>query len=154
MASSLFVINEWLPEDLIGANGWERQAESFKFLEILRDKPDRIAVLEGSPWMGKAYRLMRHQDRIIRMLSKYLHQSILVDSNKCLRLNQGELKSLPDEMKARSPSEDLYLVEVYYTAGASALITTDQKLLNALTTTGIHVESRDDFLKDYLLISN
>jgi hypothetical protein len=154
MASNLFVVNEWLLEDLIGANGQERQAESFKFLETLRDKPDRIAVLEASPWVEKAYKLMKHPNRIIRQCSKFLHLSILPDSNKCLRISQNELKNLPEEVKSQSPTEDLYLVETYYSVDANALITTDQKLLKALANTIIHVELRDDFLKNYLVTSN
>ncbi len=154
MVSSLFVVNEWLLEDLIGANGQERQAESYKFLEALRNKPDRIAVLESSPWMGKAYKLIKHQDPLIRRLSKYLWLGILRDASKCAWLVRDELKNLPDEVKTRSPDEDLYLVEIYHSVDANALITSDQKLFKALSTTSIHVELRDDFLTSYLVTSN
>ena len=150
MTSKLFVINEWLLEDLLGTNNQTRQEESFRFIEALREKPDRIAVLRGSPWTDKAFKLMKHQDLIIRRLSKYLWLSILYDASKCVWLDRDELKNLPDEVKTQSPEEDLYLVEIYFSVGANALITTDQKLFRALSATSIHVNLRDDFLKDYL----
>jgi predicted nucleic acid-binding protein len=153
LPSECFIINEWLLHDLRGDNGQEAQEESHRFLRRLKEKCDRIAVLSGSPWMEKAYELMRHSTPAVRTLSKYLHEAILRDSKKCRFLDQNEIKTIPEDVRVLVPQEDLYLVETYYSADASALVTTDKPLYEALSTAqnpSINVRLRDDFLKQYL----
>lgn len=151
MSSTCLVINEWLLHNLGGDYGRQGQQEGLSFLKRLKEKGDRIAVLVDSPWIRKAFQLMRHGDVWTSSLSKYLHTAILFDLSACRILYKNEIMSLPDELKSAVPIEDLYLVETYYSAGADVLVTTDKKLYTALSSIeGIHVMLKEDFLKQYL----
>lgn len=149
MTSRLLVVDEWLIHDLIGENSSHKQEEAGHFLEELIKRCDRIAVLRGSPWMQKAYGLMSYNDPLRRTLSKLLHR-ILRDLRKCAILEPNELRELPSELVAQVPAEDQYLVQIYLSAEADLLVTTDQKLNDSLSTfEDVHVKQRDDFLKGY-----
>ncbi len=102
--------------------------------------------------MGKAYELMKHGNPSVRTLSKCLHDVILRDLEKCQLLDKSEVKSIPEDLRGLVPQEDLYLVETFYSVGASALVTTDRELYKLLSTDqNMSIRLRDDFLKDYLV---
>lgn len=150
MPSRCFVINEWLLYDLLGENGTKNQEEAFNFLRKLKQKCDRIAFLENSPWADKAYRLMRCNDEKRRRISRFFHQSILLDSKKCEKLSESDIKTLPDDVMALVPPEDVYLVQTYYSTDANVLVTTDDKLRDNLSDIEkIVLEKREDFLRKY-----
>jgi len=150
VSTQRFVLNEWILHDLRGDNGPKAQEESHRFLDKLKEKCDRIAVLIGSPWMGKAYELMWHTNPPIRTLSKHLH-GILRDSRKCELLDQSRIKTLPEDLKGSVPPGDFYLVETYYSADAQVLVTTDQKLIQILSAAqNVNIRLRDEFLRKYL----
>lgn len=152
MSSQCFIIDEWLLHDLRGDNNSKAQQESYNFLRRLKEKCDRIAISTGSPWMGKAYELMKHGNPSVRTLSKCLHDVILRDLEKCQLLDKSEVKSIPEDLRGLVPQEDLYLVETFYSVGASALVTTDRELYKLLSTDqNMSIRLRDDFLKDYLV---
>lgn len=149
VSSRCFVVNEWLLHDLRGDNAQEAQDEAIKFLQRLKEKCDQIVVLHGSSWMQKAYDLMSCTN--VRALSKYLHLAILRDIEKCRLLEQSEVRVLPDHVRESVPEEDVYLLESYYAANANALVTTDQKLRDLLSSHGsVAVRLRDEFLREYL----
>lgn len=153
MPSECFVINEWLIHDLLGDNGEEAQKESYKLLLKLKEKCDRIAVLDGSPWMNKAYRLMKSGEPPIRSLSEYLRGVILGDPEKCVILNKSEIRDLPENVKNLAPQDDLYLIETYYSASAKLLVTSDQRLLQTFfnaSNINMVIKLRDEFLREYL----
>lgn len=150
MASQCYVIDEWLLHDLRGDNTPEAQERAKRFLEKLKEKCDRIAVSKGSPWVQKAYELMTRPNPLIRSLSKYLHLVILRDPQKCLLLEQDDVKALPN-ISETVPQDDIYLVEIYYSANASTFVTTDEKLYQALSAIqNMNVKRKEDFLKEYL----
>ena len=153
MSSQCFVVDEWCLHDLRGDNAQEAQEETARFLERLKARCDQIAVLRGSSWMEKAYELMTHSNPPVRTLSKCLHQGILLDSKKCQLLDPDEIRALPDDLRGLVPQNDLYLFEAYYSANAKALVTTDQRLCQILSTAqniNVDIRLRDDFLKRYL----
>lgn len=153
MPSECFVINEWLIHDLLGDNGEEAREESYKLLVKLKEKCDRIAVLNGSPWMNKAYMLMKCGEAPTRFLSKYLHGVILRDPKKCEMLNKSEIKDLPENVKNLVPQDDLYLFEIYYSTSAKLLVTSDQRLLQVFSNASdinMVIKLRDEFLREYL----
>jgi len=144
------VVNEWVIHDLLGENGDQRRKETWLFLEELIKRCDRIAVLKGSPWMGKAYRLMRREDPLTRSLSRLLH-GILRDSCKTLSFNPWDISSIPSHLREHVPDEDRYLIELYLSAKAEVLVTTDDKLKRELSGfEEIKIRLRDEFLAEYL----
>jgi hypothetical protein len=100
-----------LVHDLLGDNGQEAQKESYDFLIKLKEKCDRIVILRSSPWMEKAYELMKRGNPPVRGLSKYLHEVILRDSKKSQFLDESEIKTIPENVKKLVPQEDLRFSE-------------------------------------------
>jgi len=148
--SECFVVNEWLIEDLRGANGSTRQLEGCNFLRRLKERCDRIAIPYGSVWLSKAYGLMTlHYSPATRLCSQYLHGVILHDPEKCVLLEARDIVPIPEDVRRALPEKDVYLAEAYYSASASALITTDARHFQRVERS-IKIIARDDFLRDYL----
>lgn len=151
MPSRCFVLNEWFLHDLRGDNGVLRQEESASLLQVLIKGPDRIAVLRGSEWMAKAYRLMKHHDRLVLELGKVLSQGLILNSDNCSIIGQGDLRPLPEELAQIELKEDAYLFETYYAVSADLLVTSDRRLVDKVSTIqNLNLILRDEFLEGYL----
>jgi hypothetical protein len=146
-ASRKFVVNEWLLHNLRGDNGEEAQREAERFLTTLWEQCDRLVVLWGSPWMRKAFALMKIPDEPIRQLSKLL-QTLLRDAQECCLFHPDEVPPLPAWGGQVRP-DDRYLVRVFCAAGVDVLATSDEPLREALEE-HMQVASRDAFLAQYL----
>lgn len=142
-----WVVNEWLLEDLRGANGEKQQQQAVNFLSELLKRCDGIVVMRGSAWSRKAFDLMRQGDQIVREASKILHLRILRDARKCYQLSQDELMLIPCELQQLVKPDDRYLVQAYLMANADAIVTTDTSLQEALTPHGITVRLRCELLR-------
>ena len=151
MAQEVLVINEWLLHDLGGRNGSASREQALGFLQSLPARQDRIAIAQATPWVNKAYQLMKSTDPASRFVSKLLH-SILLDPDVCIMLPCANSDVIPLPIREITPPDDLYLVAIYFASHASALVTTDQRLIDTLS---IHQEvvlqSRDAFLQRYLV---
>lgn len=152
MSSKCFVINEWLLHDLSGENGKNAQREAAMFLCKLKEKCDQIAILKGSPWAKKAYKLMSYTDPIVRELSKVLRLNILLDSQKCRQVDEQDLANIPQDVHSLVPDEDIYLVQIYFSVNAVALVTSDEEFYKCLSTVPdkrMQIVLREEFLKQY-----
>ncbi len=138
-------MNEWLLHDLKGDNGPNRQKEANLFLDWLLRQCDIFVFVKGSPWAKKAYELMKLTDPTCRLLSKKLW-SLLGDLKKRRYLRLEELQPIPKECQQVVNPDDEYLVRALITANAHGIITTDEKLREALSTCNIPVIMREDFL--------
>jgi hypothetical protein len=147
------VLNEWLLHDLQGENGTERQVQSGEFLKALRRGSDHIIVVRDTPWVRKAYALMRESTPAVRILSQFLFLGILLDSAKTRYLELDELQSLPAELAGEAPQSDAYLLQAAIATGSKIVVTTDQKLIDRVPSAaaiGIRLEHRDEFLVRYV----
>ena len=149
--TKLLVINEWLFQDIKGENGQPKRQETARFLTQFAQGRDKLAALNGKPWMTKAYELMTHSAPDIRRLSK-LVRSLIIDPSKCVILQPDDVTdATPQDAIAAAPEEDVYLIQTYYSAGADLLITTDKGLLEAFESRQeVQIIHRDDFLNDYM----
>ena len=160
MPTNLLVINEWIFADIEGANGCAAHRETHNFLQKLLHGNNKIAVMDGSPWMQKAWGLMRHynvsDDDVSVRESSILIQQIIWDDDKCVRLQESDINAAdaPAEVIAdviANAPEDEYLIRLYFAAQADLLITTDEKLRDALANhQEIEVVLKADFLESYL----
>lgn len=142
------VINEWLPHDIKGANGPLAQERVGLFLEALRDGDNRVVALRESKWDAKVWQLWKENDTRVQLLSKLLFLGILIDPLKCRYLRPDEVQPLPDALAAQVPSDDAYLFETALAGGAHKIITTDGRLIEAVTSAndhGIELAPRDDY---------
>lgn len=151
MASTPLILNEWVIHDLSGENGRERQIETYLFLERVERKCDHLAVLRGSSWMRKAFQLMTMCDQRVRYCSKFLHGSILMNPSKCKVFDANELAAIPSSIEEIVPSDDLYLIALYLMEPESVIVTTDERLVDAVSkSTDIVVRLRDEFMTSYV----
>ena len=152
LPTKVLVINEWLFHDLQGENGREKQLETFRFLQTLEQRWERLAFLKESQWAQKSWGLMGDNDLRLKPLSRLL-QRILRNSNKCRILQQEDIEAteIPEDAIDAAPDEDIYLIQTYFAADADLLITTDEGLHNAFVSCqDVEVIYRDAFLNDYL----
>lgn len=146
------VINEWIFHDIKG-NGLEAQERVERFLEAFSRGDDRIVVLRGSPWVFKAWQLWTHNDVRVQILSKLLYLGILIDPLKIIYLNPEEVCPLPSGLAEQVPGDDLYLFQAAIAGRARIIVTTDQRLIDAVTNAndhGIELRLRDEFYLEYL----
>ena len=151
MASRSFVLDEWLLHDLRGDYGMEAQYAAKKLLRRIHGNCDHIVTVKGSPWMAKAFQLMKYADPLTREAAQLLHLGFLRNSRKCKLLEANQFQAVPAAVAAAVPTDDLYLVEASMTVGAEALVTTDGGLRDALAAVpGITVAIKDDFISGYM----
>lgn len=140
--------------DLNGDNGDLKQEETIVFLSKLIKSNDKIIVREGSPWLAKAYQLMKNSDPKVKVGSKSLH-SLIRDSIRCELVSDISIRPLPSEISRVIPKDDIYLVETLYVYRDSILVSTDNTLLEIvrdnLKFDPVH---RDHFVKTYILVQS
>lgn len=147
MPSRLFILDEWLFHHLRGEAGLERQQEAIRILLEIEKRCDRIAWKPNTPWASKAYQLMKSIDQEVRKASKLLH-SLLRDLNKAVIPSSAS----PVERSESLPQDDRYLLELYESARADLLVTTDQELHDRIKRLFPHVkvEMLSNFVGSYL----
>lgn len=151
MSRQCFVLNEWVLYDVAGNDGPGPQETALRLFQQIKRQGDQIAVLVGSPWMQKAYTLMKEANLRIRRISKFLQLEILRDPNVCKLVQPDDVSEVPSELKQRTPPDDLYLIETYLAAGATKLVTTDEGLCEALNEVPrLSITLKDGFLNEYL----
>lgn len=139
----LLIPDEWLVHDLKGSNGEEAQREAHRFLKTVYAKCDKLVILEGSPLVGKVYKLLLKDTRPhIHLISSFFSCSFLRNSEKCVKLTDA--KALPPSLQDIVPCEDRYLFQIRETLQEGVIVTTD----GALTSLP-EVRLRDDFLEEY-----
>lgn len=145
------ILNEWVIHDLIGDNSEERQTETLQFLKQIEVRCDFLVLLYGSPWMKKAYKLMKEPRVGLRSVSKFLQDTFLFNSSKCKVFYTNEVPSLSSKLQSVVPAKDSYLLALHTAVPESIIITTDEKLVEALSgLPSVRVSLRDDFLRGYM----
>ena len=146
--SETFIIDEWLWSDLNGDNGEQKQKEAFSFLETLYKKCDKIAVAKSSKFQQKEWNFSKSAtDLIKRKIVKFYWQSIRWNF---LKYEEIDIEREEIVVIENIDPDDIYLIKTHYKTKAS-IITTDNKLINALRSKNIPCKQRDQFLQDYKL---
>jgi hypothetical protein len=142
--AQIIIPDEWLIHDLKGDNGENRQREALVFLEKLYAKCDRLAILDGSSFLCKFYKLLMKDLRLrIREISKFLNLCFIRNADKCVKLPVAN--ELPESLKEEVPEDDQYLYQIRQTLRQGIIVTTDEKDLRNLPNTVI----RKKFLEEY-----
>jgi len=145
------VINEWIFHDILGTNGPEAQERAEHFLEALGNGTHQIVVLRESPWTNKAWQLWKHDNVRVQILSKLLYLGVLVDPLKCRYLNAEQIQAIPDDLAEQVPGDDVYLFRTALASGAGTIVTTDGRLIDAVSAANQHdirLITRDDFYQE------
>lgn len=144
------VIDEWLWADLQGSNAARQQGETFKFLEAIYKKCDRIVIVKGSQFDLKFLGLFDRYNVVRNRLASYYKDYFRYNSLKTNVLEEDQLADLPQGLAAQVKEEDQYLVRAFLTSGASEIVTTDIPLKDALGRNSIRCSYRDEFVREYI----
>ena len=143
------VLNEWVFHDLLFDNGDLAFQETAQFLVDFRKSEDILVIPAEERWNLKAFQLMVRSDTRQRQVSRLLH-SLILDADRAIRIQPEEDPPVPQELLDRLPSEDVYLVLAYVSAGADLLITTDRGLFCSIGEhDDVNCRMREDFLLWY-----
>ena len=146
-------LNEWLFADVTGENSSANQLAALKFLEVFADTPDRIVWPRASPWENKFYQLSKNADRspMVRKAVILLLKRIRLDSMKAVIIDVPHCAALDPAVADGIPKEDHYLVQAALAARAEVLVSTDNKLLDAISRANLPLAGRhrDEFLAEY-----
>ena len=145
----ILVLNEWVFHDLLFDNGDLAFQETARFLIAFQESEDVLVIPAEERWRRKAFQLMTMSDTCQRLVSRLLH-SLMLDADRTIRIQPEEDPPVPQELLDRLPSEDVYLVLAYVSAGADLLITTDRGLFCAIGQhDDVNCRMREDFLPRY-----
>ncbi len=143
----IFVLNEWLFEDLLGRNGSNKQEETRQFLLALEVSEDKFVIPSKKRWNDKGYSLMTQRDIRLQRISK-LFNSLRLNPDKAVV--QVTTPEIPEALLNQLPKEDVYLVSAYLSVGADLIVTTDQGLFDSVADFEIvSCQMREDFLSSY-----
>ena len=145
----ILVLNEWVFHDLLFENGDLAFQETAQFLGAFRESEDVLVIPAEERWKRKAFQLMTMSDTRRRLVSRLL-RSLILDADRTIRIQPEEDPRIPQKLLDRLPSEDVYLVMAYVSAGADLLITTDRGLFCSIDEhDDVNCRMREDFLPWY-----
>ena len=148
--SDLLVLDEWVWADFSGENQIKNQAECFQFLEAVFKKCDRILTVKGSSFAQKTFRHFKFSDTVRRKITVFYTAYFLHNSDKLVEIEETELQPLPEELAKEVKSEDQYIVQSFFAAKASIIITSDSPLLSVLEKNRIPCQLRDKYVPNYI----
>lgn len=145
----ILVINEWIFEDLIGENGQDRFKETAEFVVKLSSSDDKLVMPVEQRWREKANRARTVADPVQRTAGR-LFVDLFWDQARGIILNSADIPANSTSAYNWAPSEDVYLIEAYFAAGADLLVTTDERLNQAIAEhQQFACQLRDEFLSTY-----
>jgi hypothetical protein len=152
----LLILDKWIFHDL--QNGEDRQQESFRFLEKIKEKCDKIAWIQNSKFENKywSFAKLSSRDTELKMKFKFLEFSFRFNSLKIqlLDVKNDNLYYETKEIFKKINKDDHYILLSYFYSKKEnqecIIITTDVKLKDILEKEGIAIKLRDEFIEKYL----
>jgi len=147
------VVNEWLLEYLRPDAEESDRRKAFKFVSIVMQKCYKIVIKGNSPFVNKFRNYSKLSEQYIdsKQLFSMLHKLLFRDSDKTIIVNDSELQTLPEDIAAKTPSDDKYLIELWYSKQDRIVVTTDTKLKDKLKDIpNLKICLLQEFLQEYL----
>jgi len=146
------ILDEWVAYDLGGSGGNDKLLETFSFLTKVIQSPDRLVILEGSPFQTKIHSLAEPstQDTPIQSIVRdAVVKGIITNSSKLILIRPEEIPPLPNKIIKLIKPDDRYLVQLCFKLPGSIFVTSDRPLFQVLNSNRVNVRYRDDFIGDY-----
>jgi hypothetical protein len=143
------VINEWLLEYSIPISYCNYSADLQAFISKFYLSNSKMVVGKGTPFTNKFYRFFKQYECDLEFKNRYrkLYDLLFRDSTRTILLENYEIVKVSDELMQGIHNDDRYLLELAATVPGSIIVSTDQRLIDALLNKGykniIH-------LKEYL----
>jgi hypothetical protein len=147
------VVNEWLLEYLRPDAPKTDKEAAVRFVNALVRKCDKIIIKRKSPFADKlcTYMYSFGWDAWSRKQFSNLFKLVFINSETAIIADEGDLQKLPEDIVAKTPPSDLYLIELWYSNQERIILTTDAKLKEKLKDIpNLKICLLDEFLKDYL----
>lgn len=147
------VVNEWLLNHLCPNADQCDTDLAFEFIKRWMKGPDKVVIRRESPFTKKFYRFMKeseNHDDFIRKRFVRLFKSFF-DSNRTVIVEEYDINNLPQELEAKVPSDDRYLIELAYSGSDRIVVTTDTRLKEKLQDeANLKIYLLEEFLQNYL----
>lgn len=146
------VVNEWLLHYL-SPNAEECDTNlAFQFIQVWIKGSDKVVIRRQSPFTKKLYGFMKasesHSDFIKKRFVRLFKFSF--DSDKTIVIDECDINTLPQELEAKTPPKDKYLIEMAYSRAGSIIVTTDKRLKEQLEDErDLKIYLLEEFLKKY-----
>jgi len=146
------VVNEWLLHYLCpDAKECDTNC-AFQFIKVWIKGSDKVVIRRQSPFTKKLYAFMKasesHSDFIKKRFVRLFKFSL--DSDKTIVVDECDINSLPQELEAKTPPKDKYLIELAYSRPGSIIVTTDTKLKEKLQDeVDLKIYLLEEFLQNY-----
>jgi hypothetical protein len=141
------VVNEWLLEYLRPDAPNAHREAAVQFINALVRKCDKMVIKRKSPFADK---LCAYVHRSWKQFSS-LHKLVFIDSDRTIIADESDLEDLPKDIAAKTPEDDKYLVELWYSKQDRIVLTTDTKLKDKLKDVpGLKIYLLGEFLPGYI----
>jgi len=148
------IVNEWLLEYLRPDAQESERLAAFRFVNALVKKCDKMVIKRNSPFVAKFYRFWKQveSDTNFKQPFSKLHQLVFRDTDKTIIVDESDLQDLPEDIAAKTPEDDKYLIELWYSNQGRIVLTTDAKLRDKLKDIpGLKICLLQEFLREYLV---
>ena len=126
-----------------------------RFVNTLVRKCDKMVIKRKSPFVAKFYRFMKQfeSDTNSKQCFSKLNRLLFIDSDRTIIADESDLNELPEEIADKTPVDDKYLIELWYSKQDRIVLTTDTKLKDKLKDIlGLKICLLQEFLQEYLVL--
>jgi len=147
------VVNEWLLDYLRPDAQESKRTAAIQFLNAFVKKCDKIVIKINSPFVRKFYRFWKRfgwDSHFHKNFSK-LHRLLFRDTDRTIIAYDNEIQVLPDNIAAKTQTDDKYLIELWYLKQDRIVLTTDARLKEKLKDIpNLKICLLEEFLQEYL----
>lgn len=148
------IVNEWLLDYLCPNAQESERTAAIQFLNAFVKKCDKIVIKSNSPFVDKFYDYSKRSEQDINSKRRFsmLHKLLFRDADKTIIAYDSDLQALPDDIATKTPGDDKYLIELWYSNQGRIVLTTDAKLRDKLKDIpGLKICLLQEFLREYLV---
>jgi hypothetical protein len=147
------IVNEWLLDYLHPDAQESNKTAAMRFVNALVKKCDKMVIRGNSPFVSKFYSFMGRfgWDASFKERFSKLYRLLFRNSDKTIIVDDADMEALPSSISAIIPPDDVYLIELWYSAQGRIVLTTDTKLKEKLKNVpNLKICLLDEFLQQYL----
>ena len=146
------IVNEWLLDYLRPDAQEAERTAAIQFLNAFDKKCDKIVIKKQSQFVGKFYNYSKLSEQFVNSKPLFSRLHLLFrDADKTIIADDNDLQTLPDDIATKTPTDDKYLIELWYSKQERIVLTTDMKLKEKLKDIpNLKIRILEEFLQDYL----
>jgi hypothetical protein len=147
------IVNEWLLEYLRPDAQKSERTAAIQFLNAFVKKCDKIVIKRKSPFVNKFYDYSKRSEQDIDCKQRFsmVYKLLFRASDRTIIADDNELQALPEDIAAKTPVDDTYLIELWYSKQERIVLTTDTKLKEKLKDVpDLKICLLEEFLQEYL----